>query len=85
MVEKLVSKLIVRHYEEDVVDYIFRKQDMRNRITDFISGLMATIALGAMIMGLVWAYLTAPVDEYPVSSGHSDPEAVIEWSFPWED
>lgn len=76
MVNKLVDKLVVRRYGEDKIDYIFRRQDMRNRITDFIEGVIATIVLGAMVLSLTWAYLTAPIEDNPIESGYSDPEAI---------
>ena len=72
MVEKLVNKLVVKRENEDIVNYVFRKQRVRNRITDFIEDTVAGFIIAIVLAIVLLVGITRPVEGHwePVYDNH---------------
>ena len=67
MVEKLVNKLVQRKDGEDVVNYIFRKQEVRNKITVFIEDVIGVFIITVILTVILLIGITRPI------KGHWEP------------
>jgi hypothetical protein len=91
MVRNLIKNRIHRKAGETRAEFVLRRQQEVEDVMESIDNAVTAVAIVAacIIAGLVFMYAMiapffAPVDENPVESGYSDPEA-IEWVAPEED